>query len=104
MIRALLLKMSGIEGVSIEPVNWRQRSEAFGLFRKLRDARNEALHSSDMSRYRRLCRLSEMAWDRYQRRSGNASQGRKERKTPVAFSDYYIVLLNGSPSRGLAAR
>ena len=91
MVRELFMKMSGIEGVSIEPVNWQLRSQAFGTFRKLRDARNMALHTMDLSRYRRLCRLSELAWDRYQRRSRDASSIRKARKPASGCGFYYTA-------------
>ncbi|HEY3024863.1 MAG TPA: hypothetical protein VGJ55_01795 [Pyrinomonadaceae bacterium] len=73
MIQELFLKVTRIEGVSAGTVNWQQRSEAFETWRRMSEARNAALLLPDMDRYRRLCLLSEVAWDRYTRRLNYAA-------------------------------
>ena len=93
MVRELFMKMSEIEGGSIEAVNWQLRSEAFGLFRELRDARNMALHTLDVGRYRRLSRLSELAWERYERRSRDASCITKDPDPATLCDSYFTAIL-----------
>jgi len=73
VIREIFLKTTRIEAVSAETINWQKRSEAFKTWRQLTEARNAAFLLSDMNRYRRLCLLSEAAWDRYSRRLNHAA-------------------------------
>lgn len=73
MIQEVLLKTMRIEAISVETINCQKRSEAFKTWRQVTEARNDALLLSDMNRYRRLCLLSEVAWDRYNRRLNHAA-------------------------------
>ncbi len=72
MIQEILFKTTRSEAVSAEAINWKQ-SEAFKTWQQVTEARNDALLLSDMNRYRRLCLLSEVAWDRYSRRLNHAA-------------------------------
>ncbi len=72
VIQETLLKTRRSEAVSTETINWKQ-SEAFKTWQQVTEARNDALLLSDMNRYRRLCMLSEAAWDRYSRRLNHSA-------------------------------
>lgn len=73
VIQEMLAKITRIEDISAETIIWQKRSEAFKTWRQVTEARDAALLLSDMKRYRRLCMLSEVAWDRYSRRLNHAA-------------------------------
>jgi hypothetical protein len=67
MLMEIMRKIALIGAGSPQSVYWQQRTEAFRTWQRLANERNAALLAPDVERQRRLCMLSDIAWQHYMR-------------------------------------